>query len=80
MAPITNKKSKNNLLQLPTGSTSGYKIRARKLQAGEEEPGPPQAAHWEEWIVGFEGETPQSEVAGEEGGQSGSFQRNHGWF
>ena len=45
MAPITNKKSKNNLLQLPTGSTSGYKIRARKLQAGEEEPGPPQAAH-----------------------------------
>ena len=68
MAPITNKKSQNNLLQLPTGSTSGHKIRAWELQAGEEEPWPPQTIDREVRIVGFEGETPQPEVASEEGG------------
>ena len=62
------------------GSTSGHQIWARKLQAGKEEPGPPQIVNWKEWIVGFEGETPQPKIAGKEGGQSGSFQRHHGRF
>ena len=65
---------------LRAGSTVGHSIGARELQAGEEEPGPPQVADREEWTVGFEGEAPQPEVAGEEGGQYGPIQRHHGWF
>ena len=43
---------------LHAGSTVGHSVGARELQAGEEEPGPPQVADREERIVGFEGEAP----------------------